>query len=410
MPRVVVVGPGTGGTLTANLMAKQLRNEIRDGKAFVELVGESLRHPFQPANLDIALRGASPGRFDRAEEDLLVDGVRFIHDPATKVDLNERNVVTQSGKTLPYDYLVLATGAVADPSKMPGLKEGSCNFHTGAEDSKRMWEAIQNFKGGKLAVAIAGTPHKCPPSPNEAAFLLDELFRRRGIRDKVEMKFLTPYPRAYPAEKISQVVTPLFEKRGIEVVPFFNVDSVDPTARKIYSLEGESFDYDLLIAVPPHRGADVIVNSGIGDEEGWIPTDKNVMTVNGYDDAFALGDATSIPVSKSGVVAHLQAVTIAENLTSTIRGSSERLWYNGRINCSMEVGNRRGIFVSATYTSPPVDQTPSLLKFIEKKSFGVLYWRALTGSLEWMFDIFFGQTRFPQKVEQKQLVAVARSS
>jgi sulfide:quinone oxidoreductase len=304
-------------------------------------------------------------------------------------------VTTRSGNRLSYDYLVIATGAVADPSKVPGLAEGSLNFHTTPHESRRIWEALQSFKGGKVVVAIAGTPHKCPPSPNEAAFMLDEFFERRGIRDKVEIKFLTPYPRVYPAEKLSKVVEPLFEEKGIGVVTFFNVDSVDPVKRQIYSLEGESVDYDLLIAIPPHQGADVIINSGIGDADGWVPVDRETMRMKEHSNVFAIGDATAIPVSKSGVVAHLQAVVVARNIVSEVRGSQQVVGYNGRINCPMEVGSRRAIFVSATYNSPPEDQTPSLAKYFMKRSFALIYWHALNGSLERIFDLFFGQTRFP---------------
>jgi sulfide:quinone oxidoreductase len=302
---------------------------------------------------------------------------------------------------------------VADPSKVPGLAEGALNFHTGGKDSQRIWESLQTFQGGTVVVAIAGTPHKCPPSPNEAAFMLDELFQKRGIRDKVKIRFLTPYPRPYPAEKISHVVEPLFQEKGVEVTTFFNVESVDPVARKIYSLEGETFDYDMLIAIPPHHGADVIVNSGIGDQDGYVPTDRGTMKVKGQECVYAIGDATDIPVSKSGVVAHLQSVVVAHNIVSAIRGTRDVLEYNGRINCPMEVGERRAIFVSATYTSPPSDQTPSLVKYMMKRSFAMIYWRALNGSLERVFDVFFGQTRFPARqggAEEPLLVVKAPSA
>ena len=124
--------------------------------------------------------------------------------------------------------------------------------------------ALEEFTSGHIVVGVAGVPHKCPPSPNEAAFLLDDYLRKRGVRDQVKITYVTPYPRPYPAEPMSKVVEPLFKERGIEVVTFFNVESVDPTKKEMYSLEGESQSYDLLIMVPPHRGADVILNSGIG--------------------------------------------------------------------------------------------------------------------------------------------------
>jgi len=411
MQRLVVVGSGDGGTFTANLLSSELRDEIRGGLASVQLIGEHLEHPFQPGNLDIAFKGASPDKYVRDETQLLRNGIIFIQDQAVRIDFAARTVTTRTGANFGYDFLVIATGAVADPSKIPGLTEGSMNFHTGGQNSQSIWKALQEFQGGTVVVAIAGTPHKCPPSPNEAAFMLDEYFSKRGIRDKVKIKFLTPYPRPYPAEKISRVVEPMFKEKGIEVSTFFNVDSVDPKERKIFSLEGEAVDYDMLIAIPPHHGAEVIINSGIGDEDGYVPTDRGTMKVVGQEGVYCIGDATNIPVSKSGVVAHLQSVVVAHNIVSEIARSPDFLEYNGRINCPMEVGHHRAIFVSATYTSPPADQTPSMVKYYMKRSFAMIYWRALKGSLESMFDIFFGQTRFPvTEKSEKQQVPLAVTS
>ena len=409
---MVVVGSGDGGTFTANLLASELRDEIRGGLASVQLIGEHLKHPFQPGNLDIAFKGADPEKYVKDETELLRKGVDFIQDPAVKIDFGTKCVTTTGGKVLGYDFLVIATGAVADPSKVPGLAEGSMNFHTGGKDSQLLWEALQRFEGGTVLVAIAGTPHKCPPSPDEAAFMLDEFFRKRGIRDKVKIRFLTPYPRPYPAEKISKIVEPMFQEKGIEVSTFFNVDTVDVKAHKIYSLEGEAFDYDMLIAVPPHHGADVVINSGIGDQEGYVPTNRGTMQVVGQEGVYCIGDATNIPVSKSGVVAHLQSVVVAHNIVAEIEKSPDLLEYNGRINCPMEVGQRRAIFVSATYTSPPTDQTPSMMKYYMKRSFAMIYWRALNGSLEWIFDAFFGKTRFPlsKPPEPEKQVVMAKTA
>lgn len=411
MQKIVVVGSGDGGTFTANLLAKELHDEIRGGLASVQLIGEHRLHPFQPGNLDVAFKGTPPDRYVKEETDLIRKEVEFVQDPAVKIDFKARTVATKSGRAFPYDYLVIATGAVADPSKVPGLAEGSLNFHTGGINSRRIWDSLQTFEGGTVVVAIAGTPHKCPPSPNEAAFMLDEFFRKRGIRDKVKIRFLTPYPRPYPAEKISHVVEPMFQEKGIEVTTFFNVDSVDPARRKIYSLEGEALDYDLLIAIPPHHGADVILDSGLGDQDGYVPTDRGTMKVMGQEGVYCIGDATNIPVSKSGVVAHLQSVVVARNIVSEMEKSKELLQYNGRINCPMEVGSHKAIFVSATYTSPPVDQTPSRVKYLMKRSFAIIYWRALNGSLERVFDLFFGQTRFPvvQVEPEKPAITVKAS-
>jgi len=400
--RLVVVGGGTGGTLTANILGAGLRNEIRTGDASVDLIGDGFQHYFQPANLDVAFKGSGRNQHSRDETGLLKKEVVFIPEPAEKIDLANRSVTTSTGATHAYDYLVIATGAEAAPDMIPGLKEGSLNFHTGPANASRIWDAIRDFKKGKIGVLIAGVPHKCPPSPDEALFMLDEHFRRKGIRDDVELTLLTPYPRPYPAARIAEIIQTLFEQKDIKTVPFFNLESVDQVAKKAYSLEGDEFAYDLLIAIPPHRGTKVIRDSGFGDEDGYVPTDRGTMKVKGYDDVFAIGDATNIPVSKSGVVAHLESKVVAMNMLASMDGNTVEHEYNGRINCPMEVGGHKAIFVSATYKDPPSDQRPSRVKYAMKRGFGGIYWSALSGRWEWLMDVYFGKTSEPHPVQASQ--------
>ena len=400
MKRVLIVGAGAGGTLLANLLAHEFQAQIVRGEIGVQLVGEGDEHAFQPANLDIAFKGANPKIAVRREATLLKKGVVYSGDGAANVDMKKKVLKTRRGSALPYDYIVFATGAVARPELMPGLLEDSLNFHTGAAEAAKIWEALQRFKSGKVVVAITSVPHKCPPSPNEAAFMLDEFFRKRGVRGSVQVKFLTPYPRAYPAEHISEVIQPMFEKRGIELVPFFAADHVDPGAKKIYSLEGESEGYDLLIAVPPHRGAGVVLASGIGDEEGWIPADKHTMRIKDRSNAYAIGDATNIAISKSGVVAHLQAEAVAKNVAADLNGSGEVFEYNGRINCPMETGGRKALFVSGTYEAAPKREEPTFLRYEMKREFAKIYWSTIQGGWSWLMDAYFGETSEPHEIER----------
>lgn len=390
---IVVVGGGSGGTLSANLLTKQLSDEIRAGQVKVHLVLGSHQHIFQPGYLHVAFAGQDPAEIVREERSLVKQNVHLVEEPAERLDLKSQIVTLTSGQNLQYDYLIIATGSVPNPKAIPGLSEAALNFHTSPEESKRIWDTIQQFDGGHVIVGIAGVPHKCPPSPNEAAFLVDDYFRKRGIRDKMKLTFLTPYPRPYPAEPMSRIVEPLFKERGIEVVTFFNVESVDPTKKEIYSLEGESQSYDLLIMVPPHRGADVVLKSGIGDTDGWIPTDKNTMRIAGYENAYAIGDATDIPVSKTGVTAHLEAITAASNIASAIRQRRELYKYNGRINCPFEMGSGKAAFVVGSYDMPVKEIHPSRMRYVMKKAFAQFYWRTLSGSLDWLFSLYFGKTQ-----------------
>ena len=394
---IVVVGGGSGGTLAANLLAKRLGKEIQARRVEVHLVLGSQQHIFQPGYLHVAFAGQDPTEIVREERTLVSRNVLLVQEPAERIDLKSQLVSLASGETLHYDYLIVATGSVPNPKAIPGLSETSMNFHTSPEESKRIWNVIQQFDGGHVVVGIAGVPHKCPPSPNEAAFLIDDYFRKRGIRDKVKLTFLTPYPRPYPAEPMSRVVEPLFKERGIEVVTFFNVESVDPTKKEMYSLEGESQSYDLLIMVPPHRGADVVVKSGIGDADGWIPADKNTMRIIGHENAYAIGDATNIPVSKTGVTAHLEAITATDNIVSAIRQGSELHKYNGRINCPFEMGSGKAAFVIGSYDMPVKEIHPSRVRYMMKKAFAKFYWRTLSGSLDWLFSLYFGRTQTVEK-------------
>lgn len=394
--QVVILGAGTGGTMTANLLARELRRDLRAGRVRIVVVGESGEHVFQPANLDVAFKGASPERFVHAQLPLLRRGVEFVPDAARRVETQRNVVVLTNGRELVYDALVLATGAHADLDLIPGLRGGSLNFHTGPFNAKRIWDALSTFDRGRLVVAIAGVPYKCPPSPNEAVFLLDDLFRARGQRGDVEIRLVTPYPRAYPAAPIAGVVEPRLDSRGIDVTTLFNLDSVDADRKVVTSLEGEEVAYDLLITIPPHVGAKVIRESGLGDEEGWIPTDKETMRVKGRDNVWALGDATDIPISKSGVVAHLQADIVAKNIAAQLEGRPVELAFEGRINCPMEVGSHEALFVSATYAKAPEPQTPNVVRYAMKRTFGRMYWTVLKGRLEWVFATYFGKTSHPR--------------
>jgi len=390
---IVVVGGGTGGTLAANLLTKELENEIHAGAIKVFLVSGARTHVFQPAYLHVAFKHQNPDEISHAEKTLLRRDVNLIEYDAQKIDLASSQVTLASGQTLDYDYLIVATGSVPNPDAVPGFKDAALNFHTSPEESRKIWNAIEQFDGGHVVVGIAGVPHKCPPSSNEAAFLVDDYFRERGIREKVKLTYVTPYPRAYPAEPMSKVVEPRFEKRDIEVVTFFNVESVDAAKREVYSLEGESLSYDLLIMVPPHRGADVVINSGIGDTDGWIPTDKNTMRIRGQENAYAIGDATNIPVSKTGVTAHLEAIVAVKNIVASVREKREIHKYNGRINCPFEMGSGKAAFVVGSYEMPVKQIQPSRLRYVMKKAFARFYWRTLSGSWDWILNAYFGKTR-----------------
>ncbi len=369
--KVVVLGGGVGGTLVANLLAKELGREGR-----VTVVDPTGMHHYQPGYLYVALGQANGRWLVRDERTLLRREVDLVIEQATKVDPAEGRVHLARGGTLEYDYLVFATGARLVPDQVPGLVQGAHEFYS-LEGAQRLREALRRFRGGRILVGVAGVPYKCPPAPVEFVFMVEDHLRRRGIRDRSEVTLLSPLNRAFTIESASKVIQPIMEQRGIKLVTFFNVEEVDPSAGTVSSLEGEKLEYDLLVLVPPHRGQRVVVDSGLGDVAGWLPTDRHTLQVEGHERIFAIGDATNLPISKSGSTAHFEAPVVASRIASLVRGTAPNENYGGRVMCFLETGNRKATVLRFDYEHPPAPPQPNLIWHSAKWLFNRLYWETV---------------------------------
>jgi sulfide:quinone oxidoreductase len=254
--------------------------------------------------------------------------------------------------------------------------EGAYEFYS-LEGAQRLREALRRFRGGRILVGIAGIPYRCPPAPVEFVMMLEKYLRKRGIRERSEVTLLSPINRAFTIESASKLVQPIMEERGIGLTTFFNVEAVDPSAGVVASLEGEKAEYDLLVLVPPHRGQKVIEDSGLGDVSGWLPTDRGTLQVEGRDRIFAMGDATNLPISKSGSTAHFEAPVVASRIASLIRGSNPKTNYRGRVLCFLETGNGRATVLRFDYEHPPMPPRPGRAWHVAKWMFNRLYWETV---------------------------------
>ncbi len=365
--RVVVLGGGVGGTLAANLLKKELR-----GEATVTVVDATGMHVYQPGFLYVALGQADALWLARDERGLLRKDVELVIDHAVKIDPQRQVVTLARGGDLPYDYLVLSTGSRLDRDGVPGY-DGTHDFYS-LDGALRLREELRRFKGGRIKVGVAGIPYKCPPAPVEFVLMLEEYLRKRGIREKSSVTLLSPLNRAFTIESASKLVQPIFDERGIELTTFFNVESVDAAKGTVSSLEGETAEYDLLVLVPPHRGQDVIAASGLGDAGGWVPTDRDTLQHKQYERIFAIGDATDLPISKSGSTAHFEAPVVASRIASFVRGTAPKTAYGGRVMCFLETGNGRATSLRFDYTHPPVPPAPSRMWHLAKWIFNRAYW------------------------------------
>lgn len=369
--RIVVLGGGVGGTLAANLLSKKLGREAK-----VTVVDATGMHLYQPGFLYVALGDANGRWLARDERLLLRRDVDLAVEAATYVDHDEGTVHLEHSGSLPYDYLVLATGARLVPEQVPGMLEGAHDFYS-FPGALRLREALRRFDGGRIAIGIAGIPYKCPPAPVEFALMLDSYLRQREIRDRSEITLLSPLNRAFTIESASKLVQPIMDRRGITLATFFNVESVDPSSGTVSSLEGEKAGYDLLVLVPPHRGQQLIEDSGLGATGGWIPTDPATLQHREIERVFALGDATDLPISKSGSTAHFEAPVVASRIASLVRGTAPRESYGGRVMCFLETGGRRSTALRFDYEHPPVPPKPSWHWHAAKWLFNRLYWHTV---------------------------------
>ncbi len=380
MQRILILGGGVGGTLTANLLARKLRRQIERGEVEVTVVDLTGKHTYQPGFMYIAMGGERAEKLQRPERSLLDSKIRLVVGEIEKIDEATRTVELPDGLKLAYDQLVLATGSRIVPEAIPHFDEEAHHFYT-AEASLKLRRALDAFTGGKIVVAIAGMPYKCPPAPLEVSFLVEAELRDRGLRDKTEMHYCSPIGRAFTIEEVSEMATPILEQKRIELHTFFNVEAIDPERKVVQSLEGEELAYDLLILVPPHKGAQVLMDSGLAPEPGgWLPTDRHTLLVGGRPNVYALGDATDLPLSKAGSTAHFEAPIVAERIAAAVRGrepSGKHASYEGKVMCFFEVGDGKGTLLQFDYDHPPKPPKPNRMWHLGKIVFNKTYWHTV---------------------------------
>ncbi|MEN2975008.1 MAG: FAD/NAD(P)-binding oxidoreductase [Candidatus Caldarchaeales archaeon] len=368
MKKIIIVGGGTGGTVAANVLARKISKD-----AEIVVVNDSSSHIYQPALLYRALGEViDESKIIREERTLLDKRVKLIIDKALKIDVNNRLIQLQSGKQLDYDYLIISTGSRIVPEEVPGYQT-AYHFYS-LEGAVRLHEELERYSGGVIAVGVGGLPYKCPPAPAEFCCLLDYYFTKKGIRDKVEIHYLSPLPRTFPHEAVAESITEMMEAKGIHWHPMFNIESIDSEKKIVNSLEGESLKFDLLVMVPPHRGAEVVERSELGVDGGWIPVDKHTLQYRDYREVYVIGDATNLPVSKAGSVAHFEAKVVAERISSDIQGYTPRAIYDGRVTCFCDAGFKKAIYMSFNYEKPPKKPGFSYLWYLGKQMVNRFYW------------------------------------
>ena len=378
--KILIIGGGMGGTILANNLARRLSTELRAGKARITMLSASDRHLYQPGLLYLAIGRSTPDALYRDQASLLEQGIEFHVDPVETFQLDNNKVVTKGGKTYDYDVLVIATGSRMVPEEVKGLAENAEFFYT-EETALKMMRRLQEFQGGNVVITV-GVPHKCPMAPLEITFMLHDYFKERGIADKVKLHYTYPINRVHSLENVAKWAAPEFDRLGIKYETFFNIKEVDGAKKVLRSEEGAEVPFDLLIAVPAHRGMEVIEKNKLG-QNGWIPTNKTKLNMEGRTNVYVIGDTTNIPISKAGSTAHFEAETLGENIAAMVKMgiTTPMRDYDGKVFCFIEAGLDRATYAMFNYQNPPDPKAPTRAMHWFKAAYNKLYWASARGLL-----------------------------
>lgn len=386
--QVVILGGGTGGTLAANRLCRRLGDEVS-----ITVVDQDDRHVYQPGLLFVPFGLNHVEDIVRSRSRQLRSGVSFVESEIDRVDIREQQVHLDAGRTLNYDLLVVATGAVLVPEETdgltgPGWMDKMFTFYT-PEGAAALEAALATFDGGRLVVNVVDMPIKCPVAPLEFCFLADWYFEQRGIRDRVQLTYVTPLDGAFTKPVASRHLGGMLADRKIELVTEFNTGTVDASFGRLVSYDEREVPFDLAVVVPLHGGAAYVGRSeGLGDELGFVPTDERTLQAKAAPNIFVIGDAANVPASKAGSVTHFEGETLVENVVRYLQCEPLVEGFDGHANCFIETGYHKALLIDFNYDHEPVPGhypaavglpllKESRLNHLGKLLFESVYWHGL---------------------------------
>ncbi|MFO0615764.1 MAG: FAD/NAD(P)-binding oxidoreductase [Polyangiaceae bacterium] len=384
--QLVILGGGTAGTMMANRLVARLPE--RGWKIIV--VDRDDVHVYQPGLLFLPFGSYRREETMKSRRTLLDRRVELRRGEVDRVAPEENTVHLSGGVALRYDVLVVALGADVLPEETtgltgPGWRQTAFDFYT-LDGATALRDRLSTWEGGRLVVDVAEMPIKCPVAPLEFLFLADAFFTERGLRDKVEIVYATPLEGAFTKPRASAVLGDMLERRGIRVVGDFAMSEVDGARRTVKAYDGREIPYDLLVTVPVHGGAKAIRKSQMGDGSGWLPTDKHTLQSKAHANVFALGDATDLPSSKAGAVAHFQAEVLTENLLAYVHDKPMPERFDGHANCFIETGFGKAMLIDFNYETEPLQgrfPLPGLGPFTLLEESAVNHWGKL--GFKWVY-------------------------
>ncbi len=390
MKRIVILGAGTGGTMMAN----HLNHELDMDKWEIVVIDEREEHYYQPGYLFLPFDIYEPEDIIKPIQKFIPHNARLVKEKIETIKPEENMVNLANGEIMHYDILIIATGAKIAPEEVEGMQgsewqKSVFDFYT-FEGALALRNKLRDWEGGKLVVHITEMPIKCPVAPLEFAFLADSYFKHKKMRNKVEITYVTPLSGAFTKPKATEALDHLLHEKNISIVSDFAIAEVDNENKKIIDYGNKEVPFDLLVTVPTNKGDDLMERSGLGDELNYIPTDKATLQSKAHKNIFVIGDASNIPASKAGSVAHFEAEILTENIKRFINKEPLKAEFDGHANCFVETGDGKALLIDFNYTHEPVEGTfpfpgvgplrlmkESRMNHMGKLAFRWVYWNML---------------------------------
>ncbi len=390
MKKILILGGGTAGTMAAN----KLRKALPSSDWQITVVDADDNHRYQPGYLFIPFGTYKPTQVTKSRRAQLRKDVPLVYGEIDQVKADDNLVTLTDGRELAYDVLIIASGVSPRPDQTDGMQgeewgKSIHEFYT-YEGTVALARKLEGWQGGRLVINIVEMPIKCPVAPLEFAFLADSYFREKGMRDKVEMTFVTPLPAAFTKPLAAQAFGDTLETKGITVEPDYMLMEIDNVKKALVSYDEREVPFDLLVTVPLNMGADFVARSGLGNELNLVPVDKFTQQAKAYPNIFALGDANDIPASKAGSVAHFEIDVFMENFLQYIAGQDMTHKFDGHANCFIETGGGKAMLIDFNYDTEPLPGKypvagvgpmsllkPTRLNHMGKLAFKWVYWNVL---------------------------------
>lgn len=359
MSKIVILGGGIGGIVTANELKKYLKNDHK-----ITVIEKNAEHAFAPSFLWLMTGTRKKENITTNISDLLHKGIEIVNEEILKINIDAK-IIETSGRLIDYDYLIVALGASMHPESLPGIPSGSHNYYT-LKGAEKLYSELQHFTKGKVAIVIASLPYKCPAAPYEGALLISDFFEKKNIRNNIEISIYTPEPFPMPVggSGLGEAVKQVLSSKKINLFTQHKIIEVESATKELLFEANAKYNYDMLITIPSHKAPSVIQHSKLAGENGWIPVDRSTLLTK-FPNVYAIGDVTSVSIPgkwkpdiplilpKAGIFAHLQAEIVAKRISKQINGEIPKAVFCGDGFCMLEAGEHSAGFAYGNFFGEP---------------------------------------------------------